>query len=524
MGDSAAACLIHGFSYASAIPNDSKQGNPMHVLGESISFGRFMNEPLSWEKWSTFSHKKYVEEAERYAKPGSVAQKKAFFEAHYKKIAAQKAAALLEQENDTKIEAKKDIDNNQQRVILNSHLDVDEKIEREQSSIAVGETDKEDEKVVIITGNEASGVSLVKRDSNNQFDDNLENQDTVSVSEGSGIPQIERPLLKQNSVASEDIPSVMSKKRSSLSLLKSSIQQKTWRVQSTQAKPVTPHFKKENDVNDSTRNSSVDSMDKKRSSPKSLRALINLIPIKEPDKQPILATKKTESSSKATKDCSTPLKTPIVAAAKGAGRYPAATPQSENKRVKTPTDPSAPGSKTTGPKWHLLSAVYSKSLSAYRKKLQSPTSATPFILRTEERATKRKQKLEEKFNANDVQKVQLQKTLKEKTGNEFRKLSCGICFKARPLPDFYKEKESPQDQMNKTPAGQPQSAVLGRSISNKTQGTDSMPPPPPPPTSFTKNGAYKNLSIKNAPNPNKFLTTSLPEKFTHENASPNIRQ
>lgn len=78
---------------------DVLQGNPMLALGESISFGRFMSESLSWEKWSTFSHKKYVEEAERYSQPGSVAQKKAFFEAHYKRIAAQKAAALLEQEN-----------------------------------------------------------------------------------------------------------------------------------------------------------------------------------------------------------------------------------------------------------------------------------------------------------------------------------------------------------------------------------------------------------------------------------------
>lgn len=57
-----------------------------------------MSESLSWEKWSSFSHNRYVEEAERFSRPGSVAQKKAFFEAHYKKLAAQKAAALLEQQ------------------------------------------------------------------------------------------------------------------------------------------------------------------------------------------------------------------------------------------------------------------------------------------------------------------------------------------------------------------------------------------------------------------------------------------
>ncbi|PNX89861.1 hypothetical protein L195_g045983, partial [Trifolium pratense] len=60
-----------------------------------------MTESLAWEKWSSFSHNRYVEEAERFSKPGSVAQKKAFFEAHYKKLAAQKAAAaaLLEEQN-----------------------------------------------------------------------------------------------------------------------------------------------------------------------------------------------------------------------------------------------------------------------------------------------------------------------------------------------------------------------------------------------------------------------------------------
>lgn len=55
-----------------------------------------MTENLEWGKWSTFSHKKYVEEAEKYSRPGSVAQKKAFFEAHYKRIAEAKKAATEE--------------------------------------------------------------------------------------------------------------------------------------------------------------------------------------------------------------------------------------------------------------------------------------------------------------------------------------------------------------------------------------------------------------------------------------------
>lgn len=69
------------------------------ALEVSVSFGRFENASLSWERWSAFSPNKYLEEVEKCATPGSVAKKKAYFEAHYKKIAARKAE-LLEQEKE----------------------------------------------------------------------------------------------------------------------------------------------------------------------------------------------------------------------------------------------------------------------------------------------------------------------------------------------------------------------------------------------------------------------------------------
>ncbi|GAV81325.1 TPX2 domain-containing protein [Cephalotus follicularis] len=76
---------------------ETASSNP--ALEVSVSFGRFDNDSLSWEKWSSFSPNKYLEEVEKFATPGSVAQKKAYFEAHYKKIAAKKAE-LLDQEKD----------------------------------------------------------------------------------------------------------------------------------------------------------------------------------------------------------------------------------------------------------------------------------------------------------------------------------------------------------------------------------------------------------------------------------------
>ncbi|GJT97496.1 hypothetical protein Tco_1093014 [Tanacetum coccineum] len=69
----------------------------------------------------------------------------------------------------------------------------------------------------------------------------------------------------------------------------------------------------------------------------------------------------------------------------------------------------------------------SKSLSAYKNKLQSPTIPSPFTFRTEERATKRKEKFEEKYNetaaANNIE--------------------------ARPLPSFYNERETPKSPLKK---------------------------------------------------------------------------
>ncbi|CAN6328859.1 unnamed protein product [Urochloa humidicola] len=68
---------IHGHD------NRNWKADMMSALGESVSFGRFLTEPLDWGKWSAFAHNRYLEEAAVQARPGSVAQKKAFFEEHY---------------------------------------------------------------------------------------------------------------------------------------------------------------------------------------------------------------------------------------------------------------------------------------------------------------------------------------------------------------------------------------------------------------------------------------------------------
>ncbi|KAG7548703.1 hypothetical protein ISN44_As12g038680 [Arabidopsis suecica] len=96
------AVLFHSYSFAAPPSrNESIEDNPIHALSQSVSFGRFVTENLEWGKWSSFSHKKYVDEAEKFSQPGSVAQKKAFFEAHYKKIAEAKKAKASNELSDS---------------------------------------------------------------------------------------------------------------------------------------------------------------------------------------------------------------------------------------------------------------------------------------------------------------------------------------------------------------------------------------------------------------------------------------
>lgn len=63
----------------------------------SISFGRFETEPLSWERRSAFSYNNHLEEVERYSKPGSVNQRKAYFEVFFKRKGLLQPPASLSQ-------------------------------------------------------------------------------------------------------------------------------------------------------------------------------------------------------------------------------------------------------------------------------------------------------------------------------------------------------------------------------------------------------------------------------------------
>ncbi|XP_010477741.1 PREDICTED: protein WVD2-like 7 isoform X2 [Camelina sativa] len=137
-------------------------------LQVSVSFGRFENDSLSWEKFSAFSPNKYLEEVGKCATPGSVAQKKAYFEAHYKKIAERKAE-IMDQE--------KQMDKNES---FRSIVSDQESVEHENGE-SVAESEVDDGSNEQFTCDEDKHVTDIAVEVNELSVDEVVNEDTVIV-------------------------------------------------------------------------------------------------------------------------------------------------------------------------------------------------------------------------------------------------------------------------------------------------------------------------------------------------------
>ncbi|XP_031403417.1 protein WVD2-like 7 isoform X2 [Punica granatum] len=494
MGES--TCLMmqmQPFSYVSGLPCfDPTEGNrdPIRSLGQSISFGRFVSDSVSWEKWSVFSHNRYVEEAERYARPGSVAQKKAFFEAHYREMAARKAAAAAAAAAEAELEA-------------------------EQVSAA------SDEARNSLLDEVATGDSAPALDCNDP-----NGQDEVGETEQCGTPEIEKPLLKdlqQNSGRKE--VSFRSGNKKMLAVIPSKslgLNKAARRQPSTPAKPSNPAVHPRREVYATPRinkKSATDFADGRRTTPKQVPSSTSTPRGGIRSATAMTATRKVGSlrvggtSSSVQRNCMTPT---AKLTSNGTSRKPVATPRSS----RTPIVRSVVESKSAGPKGKsLANDSSSKLLSACKSKLQSPGVSTPFKLKTIERSARRKEKLEEKFNADEAQKVQQQaKMVKEKADLELKKFRQTLCFKARPLPKFYKENGTPKKPIAKAPSAWPQSGrkpgLLAIRIMEYSLPAQAHRP--------NRNNQSKQIQGKREPA--SISQTSEPFMTTTENKSPNIQE
>ncbi|XP_024007497.1 protein WVD2-like 7 [Eutrema salsugineum] len=158
-------CLVRSFSQPAEISSrETNEAVPHRVLTESVSFGRFASESLQWEKWSSFTQNRYLEEVQRFTKPGSVAEKKAFFEAHFKNRASGRTAKTKMEEvnvktsDETVCEIRKDnLVDSEVPLVVNNGMAMNEEVRHEDVSNAevdsvVPSVSVMDETTVVQTG------------------------------------------------------------------------------------------------------------------------------------------------------------------------------------------------------------------------------------------------------------------------------------------------------------------------------------------------------------------------------------
>ncbi|XP_023546497.1 protein WVD2-like 7 [Cucurbita pepo subsp. pepo] len=515
MGES--ACLRRSFSHPSDASREPKEGDPIRALGESISFGRFMSESLAWEKWSAFSHNRYQEELEKLSKPGSVAQKKAYFEAHYKRKAAQKAAAELEDTNTMVTTNQVETVESAPLTLNNQVIETTEPQNFVQTAEFVSPVDSHEfmnEEIMVETVTDKVEEVL---DQNNSMetDPNIENDNQNEKDDDHrkiAVAEDEKTPAENQAAEKESMSSGGSLKR--LRNYSSKLLTRSWssKPQASPAKQATtsslqsihrdgnatPKSKKH--VGNIVRNLNTKSVHMSmhfKSFPKEIA--------KTSPELPQIGRKRTHMSSlAASKEASAPPRkfvSRVAASVNGLLKQPLIKPPFENKRC-----------------------LKSSNAGGTVSKERPPLICSPFSFRSEERVAKRReffQRLEEKANSKETVQKQPQTRCQERKKNDVTKLRQTINFEAKATQDSNQGSKLPADQINKIPVTRPRSPKLGKKTasSSTVQNISSLPPKRP---SVTSNDS-KNVMRKRYESTTQSVT-SLGKKMNGcENFSPNIQ-
>ncbi|KAK6160325.1 hypothetical protein DH2020_003706 [Rehmannia glutinosa] len=527
MGESS-ACLVRSFSQPSPTSFEEKRGNPLQrALTTSISFGRFMSESLDWEKWSAFTHNRHLEEVEKYSKPGSVAEKKAYFEAHFKR---RRAAALLEQQN----AAANDISETNTEIKvedINSSSDLDL---AQRDSYAVVENTKEGEvqnsDPLLPVGQSGSCDA-----SNERMSEDAQLGESEKVTEQPYLMENPVELTKhlENDERVGDIASKKEDKDDSAKRNSASLSEKKSEVSSSKlsttskcatfVKPIMPIQLKNSIKTPDSKKNAMDSSNKRRSYTTSLHMSINFDSCSgETRKATSPGLPKTanprlvRAPAKKYKNSMLP-QTSTRASVNGKYKHHSATPPAENRRTITPQGDSKSGSRTVDWKVQSPSPNYSKSLNTFGGKARLSTASSSFTFKSEERAAKRKeffQKLEQKSKSKETEKHELHAKSQVKARSSFNDLRNSVVSKATTNAEVPPRTELPSNLTKKIPTVRPSFPKIEERASFKVHGNDSRPP---------WRLSVKTEGLKDVTEKNSRLSAKCFSKKSNENASPNIQ-
>ncbi|CAL9183209.1 unnamed protein product, partial [Musa hybrid cultivar] len=431
-----------------------RQENHVAALGGSISFGRFLSESLDWGKWSSFHHNRYLEEVEKYSVPGSVARKKAYFEAHYKRVAATKEAAnaanksLPGRQTDVAgfVESEKKSNQGEQ---VESEEKSNHTVDNSRKGISFDLCDKSNEPQVAeaekgnaIEGDEIHIDSSLQLEPTDVAVENIENKNKSSGFELSEICTSEKKPLKESLVINMDNIN-SAEKNYSVTVSRSSVSHRSSglppspssRIPFSLSRPVSSLRCPKENISTPGSNRKYGSISKENKKsvptfPKSLHMSVNLTqfqngganpkakmsPVHEKAKE----TKATVNSAKPSPDLSCHHRTPYKVSLDGVPSVNSVIIQSEKKRNSNNTGSRAcretasfSHTTRTGGSIELKKEVRKKLHQSYHFKARS----LPEFYR----------------NAEPNKKERMEKTAE----SEQNKLQHTHCFKARPLPEFY---------------------------------------------------------------------------------------
>ncbi|KAM0016648.1 putative protein WVD2-like 7 [Helianthus debilis subsp. tardiflorus] len=465
----AAPCLMRSVSQPLFASREFKEGDPLRALTTSVSFGRFMNEPLDWERWSSFSHNRIREDVQKHSRPGAVAEKKAFFEAYFNRFASKKSAKPPKKENRPP---------NYSPQTHVSPVTISNNKENQPPTVATDENMSNKGAESEITSNQdvsSPSPNLVLPRTEN-VDDIISNTCLVeqekTLTENVSSPIVPSNTETEREISShEDVDKIANvDEKPSTNLVCSQISDVEENVSSDKGTEGETTSKK--DVCSSTTNlvisevknvddiiSSGGQMEQEKTSTENVSSDKHCSEVKisnqsghvDRNKKRQIKDKKsgktkTEISSVKTSSRKAPIPeihpknqifkhNPIVSSVNAVTKNTQALPKSENKRSRPLLDHLVNGNKTVAPKSN--STNHSDASIASTKKPRSVTVPSSFSFKSDERAAKRKQ---------FFQKLEEKPKLKEKARSDDKKLRWSTAVEAKPITS---ETKGPTNKLQK---------------------------------------------------------------------------